>query len=77
MPRISRKTQQKRGSDRDSAKGPKRTANEALRDQAEIYSMWKNGSKLAEIVDTLGQLRNLDHFPGVNKMVIATLKHSA
>ncbi len=57
MPRISRKTQQKRGADRDSAKGPKRTSDEALQDQCLIYSLWKEGCTLDGITETLRQLR--------------------
>ena len=59
MPKgISQKTKQKRGSDRDSAKGPKRTAEEVLRDRADIARMRLLGLTQVQIVQELGRLRD-------------------
>lgn len=56
MPRISQATANKRGEKPDSAKGPKRTEEEALRDRAEIARLRLEGltqSKIAEVISSL------------------------
>ena len=55
---ISQKTQQKRGSERDSAKGPKRTADEVLRDRADIARMRLEGLTQVQIVQEISRLRD-------------------
>ena len=59
MPKgISPKTKQKRGSDRDVPKGPKRTLDEILRDRAEIAKMRLEGLTQARIAERLATLRD-------------------
>ena len=55
---ISPKTKQKRASDRDGTKGPKRTLDEILRDRAEIAKLRLEGLTQAQISDRLGRLRD-------------------
>ena len=55
---ISQKTKQKRGSERDSAKGPKRTADEALRDRADIARMRLEGLTQTKIAEEISRLRD-------------------
>ena len=55
---ISQKTKQKRGSERDSAKGPKRTSDEALRDRADIARMRLEGLTQVQIVQEISRLRD-------------------
>ena len=55
---ISQKTKHKRGSERDSAKGPKRTADEALRDRADIARMRLEGLTQVQIVQEISRLRD-------------------
>ena len=59
MPKgISPKTKQKRGTDRDVPKGPKRTPDEILRDRAEIAKMRLEGLTQAKIAERLATLRD-------------------
>ena len=59
MPKgISPKTKQKRASDRDVPKGPKRTLDEILRDRAEIAKMRLEGLTQAKIAERLATLRD-------------------
>ena len=55
---ISQKTQQKRGSDRDSTNGPKRTADEVLRDRADIARMRLEGLTQTKIAEEISRLRD-------------------
>ena len=55
---ISPKTKQKRGTDRDVPKGPKRTPDEILRDRAEIAKMRLEGLTQAKIAERLASLRD-------------------
>ena len=55
---ISQKTKHKRGSERDSAKGPKRTADEVLRDRADIARMRLEGLTQVQIVQEISRLRD-------------------
>ena len=55
---ISQKTKQKRGSERDSAKGPKRTADEMLRDRADIARMRLEGLTQTKIAEEISRLRD-------------------
>ncbi len=55
---ISQKTVKERGADRDAVKGPKRTADEILRDRADIARMRLEGLTQAQITNELGRLRN-------------------
>ena len=55
---ISQKTKQKRGADRDSAKGPKRTADEALRDRADVARMRLDGLTQSQIAEEITRLRS-------------------
>ena len=55
---ISQKTKQKRGSDRDSMNGPKRTADEALRDRADIARMRLEGLTQTKIAEEISRLRD-------------------
>ena len=59
MPKgISPKTKQKRGTDRDVPKGPKRTPDEISRDRAEIAKMRLEGLTQAKIAERLATLRD-------------------
>lgn len=58
MPRISQATAKKRGSKPDSAKGPKRTEEEALRDRAEIARLRLEGLTQAKIAEVVSSLRD-------------------
>lgn len=60
---ISQKTKQKRTSDRDSAKGPKRTYDEILRDRADIARMRLEGRTQSEISARLTELRDYSISP--------------
>ena len=55
---ISPKTKQKRGTDRDVPKGPKRTPDEIARDRAEIAKMRLEGLTQAKIAERLASLRD-------------------
>jgi len=55
---ISPKTKQKRGTDRDVPKGPKRTPDEISRDRAEIAKMRLEGLTQAKIAERLASLRD-------------------
>jgi len=57
---ISQKTQQKRGSDRDSTNGPKRTADEVLRDRADIARMRLEGLTQTKIAEEISRLRDYE-----------------
>ena len=59
MPKgISPKTKQKRGTDRDVPKGPKRTPDEISRDRAEVAKMRLEGLTQAKIAERLASLRD-------------------
>lgn len=58
MPRISQATAKKRGSKPDSARGPKRTEEEALRDRAEIARLRLEGLTQTEIAAEISKLRD-------------------
>ncbi len=58
MPRISQTTAKKRGSRPDSANGPKRTEEEALRDRADIARLRLDGLTQAEIAAEISKLRD-------------------
>ena len=55
---LSQKKRNSRSADRDSAKGPKRTADEVLRDCAEIARMRLEGLTQVQIVQEIGRLRD-------------------
>ena len=55
---ISQKTKNNRASDRDSAKGPKRTADEVLRDRADIARMRLEGLTQTRIAEEISRLRS-------------------
>jgi hypothetical protein len=58
MPKgISNKTAQKRASNRDEAKGPKRTPDEILRDRAEITRLRLLNKTQTEIAEHLAKMR--------------------
>jgi len=64
MPKgICQATKQKRGSDRDTPKGPKRTLDEILRDRADIAKMRLEGLTQAQIAERLGRLRHYSLSP--------------
>jgi hypothetical protein len=59
MPKgISQKTKKVRGSDRDPAKGPKRTNDEILRDRADIARLYMEGLTQSEIAAEISARRN-------------------
>ena len=58
MPRISQATAKKRGEKPDSANGPKRTEEEALRDRAEIARLRFEGLTQAKIAEVISSLRD-------------------
>ena len=58
MPRISQTTAKKRGRRPDSANGPKRTEEEALRDRADIARLRLDGLTQAEIAAEISKLRD-------------------
>jgi hypothetical protein len=55
---ISNKTKRKRGADRDSVKGPKRTPDEILRDRAIIAKLYSEDKTQAEIADEITKTRS-------------------
>ena len=55
---ILPKTKQNRAADRDSAKGPKRTADEVLRDRADIARMRLEGLTQVQIAEEISRLRS-------------------
>ena len=55
---ISQKTKQERASDRNVAKGPKRTTDEVLRDRADIARMRLDGLTQVQIAEELIRLRD-------------------
>ena len=55
---ISQKTKNNRASDRDSEKGPKRTADEVLRDRADIARMRLEGLTQVQIAEEISRLRS-------------------
>ena len=58
MTRISQATAKKRGSKPDSANGPKRTEEEALRDRADIARLRLDGLTQAKIATEISSLRD-------------------
>ena len=58
MPKgISQKTKQRRGDDRDSAKGPKRTTDEVSRDRADIARMRMYAWSQTKIAEEISKIR--------------------
>ena len=55
---ILPKTKQNRAADRDSAKGPKRTADEVLRDRADIARLRLEGLTQSKIAAEISGLRD-------------------
>ena len=71
---ISPKTKQKRGSDRDGTKGPKRTFDEILRDRADIAKMRLEGLTQAQISERLGRLRDYTLSPQTIAIELRTVR---
>ena len=55
---LSQKKRNSRSADRDSAKGPKRTADEVLRDRADIARLRLEGLTQAQIAEEILSLRD-------------------
>ena len=55
---ISQKTKQKRASERNTAKGPKRTPDEVMRDRADIARMRLDGLTQTQIAEEITRLRD-------------------
>ena len=55
---ILPKTKQNRAADRDSAKGPKRTADGVLRDRADIARLRLEGLTQVQIAEEIARLRD-------------------
>jgi hypothetical protein len=55
---LSQKKRNSRSADRDSAKGPKRTADEVLRDRADIARMRLEGLTQVQIAEEISRLRS-------------------